>query len=335
MKSLLYIGNALSIHGSNPTGIETLGPLLELEGFKLKYASSKKSKILRLIDMLFTTIKNVNKVDCVLIDTYSTQNFWYAFLISQICRLANQKYIPILHGGNLPQRIQKNPKLAALIFKNAFANVAPSKYMVHELNKVGYKNVILIPNQIDLSQYSFKERSAISPKILWVRALADIYNPRMALQALAIVQKTFPNAKLCMVGPDKGELENVRNLAKSLSVSVVFKGKLSRNEWTRLSEDYDIFINTARTDNTPVSVIEAMALGLPVISTNVGGMPFLINDGDQGLLVADDSASQMAKSILKILNNPEIGKSITLNAKKMIADFDATVVAKQWGSILK
>lgn len=335
MKSLLYIGNALSIHGSNPTGIETLGPLLEAQGFKMKYASSKRSKILRLMDMIYSTIKSANKVNYVIIDTYSTQNFWYAFIISQLCRALDFKYIPILHGGNLPTRIKNNPKLSEMVFKNAFANVAPSKYMLHEMNANGYDNVILIPNQIDLSRYSFKERTEFSPNILWIRALDDIYNPKMAIKAMAIVQKSFATATICMIGPDKGQLSELKDLAKSLNVSVNFTGKLTRSEWTTKSEEYDIFINTSRVDNTPVSIIEAMALGLPVISTSVGGIPFLINNGEQGLLVADNSEVALAEAILIILNHPEIAKNMTIKARDMIADFDANVVAKQWVRFLK
>ena len=77
MKSnLLYIGNKLSKHGYTVTSIETLGVLLEKEGYHLYYASSKKNKVIRLLDMIYATIKYRNRVDYVLIDTYSTKNFW-------------------------------------------------------------------------------------------------------------------------------------------------------------------------------------------------------------------------------------------------------------------
>ena len=80
-----------------------------------------------------------------------------------------------------------------------------------------------------------------------------------------------------MVGPDKdGSLEKTKQYAKEKGVlhRVRFTGGLSKTEWIELSKDYNIFINTTNVDNTPVSVMEAMALGFPVISTNVGGVPF-------------------------------------------------------------
>ena len=91
-KNLLYIGNKLSRHNSTVTSIETLGLLLENEGYNLFYASSRKNKVLRLSEMVYRTIQYRKKVDYVLIDTYSTYNFWYAFIISQLCRLFSLKY---------------------------------------------------------------------------------------------------------------------------------------------------------------------------------------------------------------------------------------------------
>ena len=61
-----------------------------------------------MIEMILKTAKYAKKVDCVLIDTYSTKNFWYAFIISQLCRILKLKFIPKLHGGNLPSRIVRS-----------------------------------------------------------------------------------------------------------------------------------------------------------------------------------------------------------------------------------
>src|SRR6187431_1515693 len=99
MKQVLYIGNKLSKHGITPTTIEILGPLLEKEGYIISYSSAQKNKFLRITAMLWSVFWH-QKSDYVLIDTYSTSNFWYAFATSQLCRILKLKYIPILHGGN-------------------------------------------------------------------------------------------------------------------------------------------------------------------------------------------------------------------------------------------
>ena len=119
MKNVLYIGNALSNSGKTITTIDILGE--NLKEFCAVYTASKKTnKFLRLLDMIKLVLMKQFKADYVLIDTYSTTNFYYALIISQLCRILSLKYIPILHGGNLPKRLLANPKLCYLIFGNAF-----------------------------------------------------------------------------------------------------------------------------------------------------------------------------------------------------------------------
>ena len=120
MRTILYIGNKLEHNSSkNVSTIQILGSALEGEGFHVIYASSKSNKLQRLCDMIWTCLKARKKADYVLIDTYSTQNFYYALIISQICRLFKLDYIPILHGGNLEKRLKENPKFSQLIFSHA------------------------------------------------------------------------------------------------------------------------------------------------------------------------------------------------------------------------
>lgn len=335
MKNLLYIGNKLSHKGLNATTIETLGTALQGEGFTLWYASSKRNPIWRLLDMCWSVICYRNKVSLVLIDTYSTSAFWYAFFVSQICRFVGLPYIPILHGGNLPERLQNNPYLSRLIFKNAYRNVAPSKYLQSVFENWNYNNVIHIPNTIDIDKYSFKQRTIVSPKMLWVRAFASIYNPKMAIDVFKKIKEIFPEATLCMVGPDKdGSLLVTEDYAQSLGVEVVFTGGLAKEKWISLSQDYNVFINTTHFDNTPVSVMEAMALGLPVVSTNVGGIPFLLEDKENALLVADNDIIGMKEAVLLLTNDALLRNKLISNARNKSEDLDWKVVKNQWVELL-
>lgn len=335
MKQLLYIGNKLAQHGLNQTTIETLGPLLEREGFTVTYASSQKNQYLRILHMLWCILKN-RQSDYVLIDTYSTSSFWYAFATSQLCRLLRLKYLPFLHGGNLPQRLQQNPGLCKMIFKHAYVNVAPSPYLREAFQKQGFTNITYIPNAIEISQYPFKERKTAAPKLLWVRSFAEIYNPMMAVSVLQALKKNYPQATLCMVGPDKdGSLSKTQKLADGLGVSVLFTGKLTKSEWTTLAMDYEIFINTTHFDNMPVSVIEAMALGLAVVSTNVGGIPFLLEHDKDALLVGDNAIDAMVSGIRKLIENPDLFQEMTTQARHKAAAFDWETVKQQWFKILQ
>lgn len=335
MKNLLYIGNKLHNHGFNKTSVETLGVFLGDEGFNIKYSSDKKNQFYRLLDMIISTFLNARKVDYILIDTYSTSSFWYAFFCSQVARLFNTKYIPILHGGDLPKRLEKNPSLCNLIFKNAFANVAPSNYLLKKFKEKGLENIVFIPNSIQLKEYKYKNRIHIQPNLLWVRSFARIYNPQMAIHVFKHIKEKYPNATLTMVGPDKdGSLIETRNLAESLNLNVNFTGKLSKKDWTDLAKKHDIFINTTHFDNTPVSVIEAMALGLPVVTTNVGGIPFMLTNNENALLINDDKSIEMVNAIETFLINEELVQRLTLNAKVLVCNMDWQVVKLKWIELL-
>lgn len=334
-KSLLYIGNKLSGHNATVTSIETLGLLLEKEGYEVFYASSMKNKILRLSEMILRTIQYRNKVEYVLIDTYSTYNFWYAFIVSQLCRLFSLKYIPKLHGGDLPNRLEKSPILSRMIFKYAYINIAPSDYLLEAFKNRGYADLICIPNTIEIQNYTFNARNICNPNLLWVRSLSEIYNPEMALKVMFEVKKDFPNTKLCMVGPDKdGNKRKLKQMAKQLELDVVFTGKLSKSKWIKLSEQYDIFLNTTHYDNTPISVIEAIALGLPVISTNVGGIPYLLKDRETALLVDDNDVDGMVASIRELISDEDLKDKLVMNALNLVQQFDWDIVKNKWLKIL-
>src|SRR5690554_777156 len=218
MKNVLYIGNQLSNNRSNLSSINILGPLLEQEGFKLKYASIYTNKVIRLFDMLWTCIKYRKQTDLVIIDTYSTQNFYYALLVSQLCQILKLKYVPRLNGGNLPQRLETNPKLCRALFNHAYKLVSPSVYLKEAFETHGYQNIHYIPNSLELELYAFEEKNLEEVNLLWVRSFSSIYNPTLAVHILkALLNQGIP-ANLCMVGPDSdGSMETVKQLAKDLN----------------------------------------------------------------------------------------------------------------------
>lgn len=334
-KSILYVGNNLVKKTKYTTTMETLSKLLKQEKYTVYKTSSKINKVQRLADMCYSVFKYHNKIDYILIDTYSTSNFYYALIIAQLARVLNLKYIPILHGGSLPKRLDNSKKAADIIFKNSYKNISPSGYLKHEFEKRGYSTT-LIPNVIPLENYTYTKRTDIKPRLLFVRAFAEIYNPKMAIDVLYEIKKQHHNAKLCMIGPDRdGCLKEVKALVKALKLedSVEFTGVLTKKEWHKKSEEYDVFINTTNIDNTPVSVMEAMALGLPVVSTNVGGLPYLIKNDFDGILVAKNNPIEMANAILKLVKQND--ENIALNAQKKVQNYGWDVVKSKWFNILK
>jgi glycosyltransferase involved in cell wall biosynthesis len=332
---ILYIGNKLSATGSTPTSIETLGPKLESEGYTLHYAGNTRNQLFRLMEMLWSILKN-RKADVVLIDTYSTRAFYFAWMSGMLAVLLKAKYIPILHGGALPRRFFGSPRLCRQLFGKSYTNVAVSPYLQQSLQQHAYANV-LIPNSIDIDQYTYKERHIFTPKLLWVRAFHKTYNPQMAVRLLKILSQHHPDASLTMIGPEKdGSMKECMQLAIDLRVQdkISFTGKLEKTDWHTLAASHDIFINTSRFDNMPVSIIEAMALGLPVVTTNVGGLSYLVENGVDGILVQQNNEASMLEAINTAIQNSFATTQVTKLARKKAESLDWKIVRLQWKNLL-
>lgn len=333
---ILYIGNKLAACGRTPTTVDTLSKQFE-DFLQVVSVSSKFNKIARLWDMCSSIFKHKD-VDFVLIDTYSSSAFYYALLTSLCCRFLKKKYILLLHGGNLPYRLDKSPLLSKSLFGLSYLNVSPSDYLCHEFSIRGFQRPILIPNNIPVDEYVFTKRVHVKPRLLWVRSFAKTYNCCMAIEVLHILLKSYPEAELCMVGPDKdGSMQESIDLSERYGIAnrLRITGQMTKKEWHALSEKYDIFISTTNFDNTPISVIEAMALGLPVISTNVGGMPYLVKDGEDALLVEKGNAEEMAEKVISLIESPETVMRIVANARKKAESYDWKCVKEQWKAIFK
>ncbi|XCF06527.1 glycosyltransferase family 4 protein [Tamlana crocina] len=332
---VLYIGNNLFSKTGYPSTLETLSNLLQKEGYTVIKTSSQSNVVFRMLDMVFSIFNHQQTTDVVLIDTYSTLNFYYAYCCAILLQWFRKPYIPILHGGNLPERLKKSPRMSKTIFSNAYVNVAPSEYLLEAFQNAGFKT-LCIPNVLEIENYPFKVRETLHPKLLYVRSFAKIYNPEMAIKVLLELKKDYPNATLCMVGPDRdGTLENVKALVKALDLesSVKFTGVLTKEAWHKKSEAFDVFINTSNVDNMPVSIIEAMALGLPVVSTNVGGIKHLVKDQETGVLVKPNDVVAMVNSIKDLIEN-DSGK-ITQKARKQVENYQWEVVKHQWNQLLE
>ncbi len=285
--------------------------------------------------MLSLIARYKSSTDIVLIDTYGAMNFYYAYLVGKACQIMELPYIPILHGGNLPERLENSKKFSRSLFGNAEVNVAPSNFLFDIFRSYGFKNMEIIPNAIKTADYPFKKRESFAPRLLWVRRFQNRYNPMMALKVLQHIQKEYNNASMCMVGPEKdGSMGVCRKLAKKYKLDVKFTGKLKKKHWARLSENYDFFINTTSVDNTPISVIEAMSLGLPVVTTNVGGIPVLIKNDHDGVLVPEDNEEAMAKEVIRLIKNPAHTMQICKNAREKVEQFDWELVKEKWNRLL-
>lgn len=227
---IVYVGNRLARWGYTPTSVETLGERLRELGEVIPY-SDKKNTYKRLLDMLQGIWRHRSTANVVIIDTYSSTAFYFAWLCGLLCRVIKLPYIPVLRGGDLPNRLKNSPQLSKWFFLPAFRLVAPSNYLYQHFVDAGYKQTQIIPNYIDIQNYPFKYRVAPAPNILWVRSFHETYNPNLAVDILVLFKKHFPTATLCMVGPDKdGSMQTFSNYAEQQGVlsDITITGKLEK-----------------------------------------------------------------------------------------------------------
>lgn len=314
--------------------METLEPLFS-EFVEIKSYSSKKGKASKLLDMVFHFFTEGLSSNKVIIDVYSTSAFYFAWILGFLSFLFNKKYILFLHGGNLPNRYKSNPKLTNFLFKNAYKIVAPSHYLKSFFEKYNF-DVQYIPNIIELADYQFKERKNIKPKLLALRGFGKPYNPIMTLKAVNELQNKIPEIELLMLGnPDEYYYNQVIDYINKykLESSVTVLNKMPKQDWIELSEEYDIMISNPVIDNTPVSIIEGMALGMCVISTKVGGVPFLV-DENEVVLVESNNEKQLVNVVRKLLDDDKLVNNLSLNSRKKAQNFTWEKIESQWKNIL-
>ena len=317
------------------TAADQLAEVLIENKFSLIKTSYQVNKFLRAIDIMLTILFKSFFYKIAIVPFYGSAN---AFIIenwsTKLLRLLNKKIILIVHGGGLPSRLQNNPKKYLSVLKRATQIVCPSPFLQHEIKKYGIDSLV-IENVLKLSDYQCVNKESFTPKILWMRAFSDIYNPLMAVRVLARLMKIMPTTTLIMAGKDLGNLADVKQLAKQLNVenNISYPGYVHTETKNELAKQIDIYICTNKVDNAPVTFIEMMALGIPIVSVNVGGIPYLVKDNINGLLVNLDDDEAMVSAILRIVNNSKLGKQIAKNGLNTSQQYGSEIVVAKWQSL--
>jgi glycosyltransferase involved in cell wall biosynthesis len=253
-------------------------------------------------------------------------------------RMLGKPYVLVLRGGNLPSYMQRQPERVARLLQSARAVAAPSGYLIEKLADCR-GDIRLIPNAVETGDYLFRHRTRPAPRLVWLRSFHKLYNPAMAVEVLSRVAGEFPETTLLMVGPDKGDgtFEETVAAARRLGVEdrVEFQGTVAKKDVARWISRGDIFLNTTNVDNTPVSVVEAMACGMCIVSTDVGGVPYLLEHERDALLVPPRDPDAMAGAVRRVLTEPDLAGRLSANARLKAATFDWSAVLGEWERLLR
>jgi glycosyltransferase involved in cell wall biosynthesis len=332
---ILVIGNHLSSSGRTRQQCEELSGRLEGAGWAVFRTSNKVNRVLRLADMLVATWCLRRKYEVAHVDVFSGPSFVWAELTAYLLKALGKPFVLTLHGGNLPQFFHSNPGRTRGLLQSADVVTAPSRYLSEKM-KDCREDIVVVPNGIDIGHYEFRLRSRPSPKLLWLRAFHAGYNPEMALRVVEKVSRRLPNTSLLMVGPDRdGSLARMQRMADAMGLErrIRFLGGVDKKRVPSVMDGCDVFINTSKADNTPVSVIEAMACGLCVVSTNVGGIPYLVENGVEALLVPSNDDEAMSSAVLDLLSDETLASTLSENGRRAAERFDWRRVLPMWETI--
>jgi glycosyltransferase involved in cell wall biosynthesis len=196
----------------------------------------------------------------------------------------------------------------------------PSAYLEKCFREQGFACAI-VGNLIDLDRFKFRQRRQLRPHLLVTRNLEPMYNVQMALQAFEIVKQEHRNARIDIVGTGSEE-SKLRTWVEEKGLDgVFFHGAVRNDKMPQYLEQADILLNPTNVDNLPMTLIEAFASGLPVVSTNVGGVPDLVGDPPVALLVEAGDYKEMAEKILCLLTSPDLTQSLIISARRISEDF--------------
>jgi glycosyltransferase involved in cell wall biosynthesis len=335
--TVLLVGNFLSATRGTRGVCEDLALRLKAADWSVITTSSCPGRLRRLVDFLLTVWRCRNQYHVAHVDVYSGLAFVWAELVCWALRIVKKPYVLTLRGGNLPSFAQKRGERVLRLLQSSSIVTTPSAYLFEQMHPYR-KELVLLPNPLDLGKYSFKHRAHPAPKLVWLRAFHDIYNPSLAVQVVALLVRDLPAVQLSMMGPDSrdGSLEETKKLATQLGVMdrLTCTGPVAKLDVPHLLNQGDILLNTPRVDNTPVSVLEAMACGLCVVSTNVGGIPYLLEHEGDALLVPTDDAAAMAQAVRRLLTEDGLAEQLSRNGRRKAEQLDWSIVLPRWQQLL-
>lgn len=232
---------------------------------------------------------------------------WHLFAAPAI-RIARLRGVPVLinyRGGEAAAFLARSRASVARSMTRVGRLVVPSGFLQEVFREHGMAAEI-VPNVVDLEHFRpAPARPAEPPHLVVARNLEPIYDNATALRALALVHARHPAARLTIAGtgPERDVLET---LARELGVAdrVHFAGRLDRDAMAALLRSATLALNPSLVDNTPNSVLEALASGVPVVSTDVGGVPFIVTHGVDAWLVPPRAPQAMAAAIVALLDDP-------------------------------
>lgn len=335
---ILYVGNFFYGRHIGHQYCWSLSKKLEESEHVVLRTSGQRPRVLRLSDMILSIIRWRYQYDVGIMDVFSGPSFAWAEACAYAFRAVGKPCVMIVHGGALPDFVERWPRRVRRVLKCAAVVCAPSGYIAGKLSKCGCE-IRVIPNGVEVKAYPFRLRRQVHPRLVWLRAFQRGYDPAVAVRVAARLEEVSGGVQLFMIGPDKGDgsLEETRRIAVALGIAerVEFVGRVKNQDVPAWLSHGDIFLNTTRLESFGVAMVEAMACGLCVVASRVGGIPWVAREGREALLVDPGDDMGMARKVRMILEDPVLAERLSLNGRRRAEEFDWSAVLPQWERLLE
>lgn len=311
--------------------VELLQRYLRSEGHTADIFSTKASVLRRLL-LPLRLLHVAREYDVLHIHCCSGWGFLPAVVGVTVGRWLKKRLVLTYHGGGGEKFFDNHPKLVHHHLTRTDANIVLSGFLakIFDKHKLPYT---IIPNIIELDETLYRLRETLKPNFICTRAHEELYNIPCILRAFQKVLNELPEASLTLVG-DGSQHEALAEMAKEMGLAnVTFTGRVDNTEIYTYLDQADIFLSSPTVDNMPVSVLEAMNAGLLVISSRVGGVPYMIRNGVNGLLFDSNDSNKLAELMLWSVENQAIAKAIIQQGHKEVKRYQWEGVKEQIYSV--
>ena len=291
----------------------------------VKYLRSIRTTMLYWLSLL----RQIKKYDVIHIFSASYLSFLFSPTPAMLtARLYGKRIVLNYHSGEAEDHLSRSA-LARRMLRLADVIVVPSGYLVDVFARFGL-HARSIYNTVETERFRYRERKPLRPRFLSNRNLEPMYHVGCVLRAFALIQQRFPDARLTVAG-DGSERAKLERLANTLGLrNTTFIGRVAPDAMHELYDAADIYLNGSEIDNMPVSIIEAFAAGVPVVTTNAGGIPYIVTDEETGLLVERGDHEAMARSAIRLLEDEALATRLAEQARRACQQYSWPAVRNEW-----
>ena len=299
--------------------VEILQRKLREEGHTAEIFSTKAS-VLRRLSLPLRLRSVAKRYDVLHIHCCSGWGFLPAVVGVTVGRWLKKRMVLTYHGGGGERFFDRHHRLVHHYLTRTNANIVLSGFLAKVFDKHNLPYTI-IPNIIEFDESQYRERTTIHPNFICTRSHEELYNIPCILRAFKKVLIEIPEATLTLVGDGSQHSAFVEMVKAMRLTNVTFTGKVDNKEIYAYLDQADIMLSVPKVDNMPVSLLEAMNAGLLIISSNVGGVPYIIEDGKTGYLFPSDDSNALANLMIQAVQHPSESMAVIHNAHQAVTAY--------------